>query len=283
MGETIWLYWENLRWMKRRPPFLDLCLETLRLQSDGLSIEVLDKESGPKLVDGLDLDIWNGLPSPVFRADYLRSRLVHAHGGIWTDIDCIAMQPMTRLLAMLEQSDFAGWAEESVPFTNNLFAARPGALFLERWAAGQDKVIRDTPDLSQLPYHALGRHVTDGVASDVPFRRIPRHLVAPVSWFEWRRFLSKFASPMKVLAQNPITVVLYNGALSKPLREFNAEELLERDMLISRLFRIALGRSKLTDEQDGRTRLHVLSDIRYSRQGRLAELRSRNVLGLSDN
>jgi hypothetical protein len=281
MSETVWLYWENMSWAKRRSPYLDLCLDTIRNQSDALRIQIVDRESALELLPDLDRSIWNALPSVVFRADYLRTRLVHEYGGIWIDIDCVVMNPLTRLLDLLEDHEFVGWGDEGAKFTNNLFAARPGARFVAEWIANQDKAIAGLDDLSQLPYHALGRLATEPVAAHIPYHRLARTTVAPISWFEWRRFLSRVDSPARVVALDPLTVMLWNGRMNQYLWKLDAEEILRRDMLLSRLLRIALGYSSLRDELDLWTRMHFLSDLRFSPMMRVAEGAIRNTFNLA--
>lgn len=282
MTQTVWLYWETVEWAKRRSPYLDLCLETIRKHSDTLSVEVVDRNTALDLLPDLDRSIWADLPSVVFRADYVRTRLLLTYGGVWIDIDSVVMAPLHRVLSNLKDHEFVGWADQGARFTNNFFAARPGARFLVEWVENQDSAVaKCRDDLSKLEYHALGRQATEPVALRAPFLKLARDKVAPVSWFEWRRFISRLDSPMSVLASDPFTVMLWNGRMNQYLWRLDAETVLTKDMLISRLLRIALGMSSVNDEIDGWARLHSLSDVRFSPMLRQAESAIRNKLNMT--
>jgi hypothetical protein len=191
------------------------------------------------------------------------------------------MGPLTRMLANLDDHEFVGWGDDGARFTNNFFAAKPGARFLVEWVENQDAAVANCRnDLSKLEYHALGRIATEPVALRAPFLKLAKAEVAPVSWFEWRRFISRFDSPVPVLASDPLTVMLWNGRMNQYLWRLDADVVLKRDMLISRLLRIALGMSAVSDEVDGWARLHPLSDIRFSRRLRMVESALRHKFNL---
>jgi Capsular polysaccharide synthesis protein len=280
MTETIWLYWEDQSWAKRRPQYLDLCLETIRKHSSSLNLEIVNRERALELLPDLDESVWNALPSVVFRADYVRTRLLRTYGGMWIDIDSIVMGPLTRMLDMLSEHEFVGWGEERARFTNGMFVSRPDSEFLCRWIENQDKAVADADDLSKLPYHALGRMATEPVAEVVPYHRLPRSMFAPVSWYEWRRFISKVDSPANILGADPLAIVLWNGRMNQYLWRLDADEVLKSDMLVSRLLRIALGKSELEQECRGWVRLHALSDLRFKPMMRVGESAIRNTFSL---
>ncbi|MFZ0665717.1 MAG: capsular polysaccharide synthesis protein [Acidimicrobiales bacterium] len=280
MTQTIWLYWEDQSWAKRRPPYLDLCLETIRKHSCSLKLEIVNRESALELLPDLDESVWNALPSVVFRADYVRTRLLRTYGGMWIDIDSIVMAPLTRMLDMLGEHEFVGWGEEQAKFTNGMFVSRPGSEFVCRWIENQDKAVAEADDLSKLPYHAFGRMATEPVAEVVPYHRLPKSMFAPVSWYEWRRFISKVDSPADVLSAETVAIMLWNGRMNQYLWRLEADQVLSSDMLVSRLLRIALGKSEMNQECRGLARLHFLSNVRFSPMMRLGESALRNTFNL---
>ena len=112
--------------------------------------------------------------------------------------------------------------------------------------------------------------MNDGNYANIPFKK-----VAPVLWYEWRRFFSPFQSPADVLASSPVTVMLWNKGMGPILADRSVSQLRRGQMLLSRLFRIALGESTLEEELDGYTRLSRVSDLRYRANGIRVERRLR--------
>jgi len=263
------MYWEDKEPPRARPPYLDLCLGTVQRHLGPLSLEVVDRGSIFSWLDDLDPVTWARLPGPTFRSDYGRTRLLHRYGGLYLDFDCIVVDALPRLLEPLDRVDFAGWGREAQGrFYNNLFAARPGARFLEEWVEAQDRVLEGAEDWFRLPRAVLGQDLAAPIAARVPHHNYPLATIAPVMWYEWRRFFSTMASPAQVLAGMPATVMLWNGYMGRPLRNVSTEDLRQGRTLLSRLLRIGLGESKPEEELDWWTRLHVLSDVRFSTVGR---------------
>lgn len=264
----IWVYWEDVSG-KSRPPYLDLCLETVKRQAGMAEVHVLDERSVFEWLPGLSSEVWTRLGTPVRRSDYARLRLLDVHGGLWLDLDCIAARPLTHLLNLLRHGDAFAWGDGK-PF-NNLLLARPGSDFLAHWIAAQDAVLSHTANWSALPWAALGRDISSSGAATV--LRIPRSQVAPVMWYEWRRLLSRLQSPERVLASDPYVVMLWNSAMSQ-VAQYSAEQLLAGDMLLSRLFRLALGQTTVADERPP-AGLSRLDDLRFSRPARTIAHRRR--------
>jgi hypothetical protein len=189
-----------------------------------------------------------------------------------------SLRPLVDLLAT---HDVVGWgADVGDRFYNNLFGARAGAPLLQSWIEAQDAVLAAAADWDLLPWAALGQDLMRGRLTGDGCYSIPSGRIAPVLWYEWRRLLSPVQSPARVLASAPITVMLWNSVMARRLAPRSAVSLLESRMLIGRLFRIALGTSRLADEMDASTRLSSLSNVRFSAAGRRVEGRIRSTAGL---
>jgi hypothetical protein len=275
----VWMYWEDPPG-GRRPPYLTLCEETVvRHLGPSMELHVLDQDSAFDWLPDLNPSVWHRLASPVQRADYVRTRVVYRHGGLWIDSDCIAMRRLDGVTDHLGSHDLVSWGEDvDGRFFNNVFAGRAGAPMLAEWIEGQDRALASVDDWSSLPWAALGSGSFSSVRRNPALLNLPSAKVAPVLWYEWRRFLSPFQSPAAVLRAAPWTVMLWNAVMGPALKRRTTEELLGSHMLVSRLFRIALGRTSPDDEMDRRTRLSRASDLRYSRAGRSAEIRMRRWL-----
>jgi hypothetical protein len=101
----VWAYWEG-----PKPPHIELCLQTLRKHTDATE---LGPDTAPDWTDRLD-PIWRTLPRIGWRADYLRSRILIEHGGLWIDADTI----------VLTDPSMEDWFGDGAIAASSAFAAR---------------------------------------------------------------------------------------------------------------------------------------------------------------
>ena len=276
-GPAIWSYWEDAPGRGPRAAYLDLCLETIERHRGGLELHVLNRDDAVEWIPDLDVERWMALPAPNYRSDYARSRLLARHGGIWIDVDTVALAPLERFLDEVDDTGMVCWGRELGRFFGGLCAARAGSEFVTNWVAEQDRVLSRREDWSSLGYAALAQDVTWHLARRHPWKSVPIATVSPIPWYEWRRFFSRLESPGHVLRADPTTVVLWNAVMAPRLRTTGREELLRDSTLLGRLLRIGLGRSTVEEEDAGITRLHRLADLRFSGPGRKVEVGLRNA------
>lgn len=279
---NVWMYWEDVPGSSC-PDYLLLCRQTIEHHlGPAMDLHLLDRSSVRSWLPDLNEEVWERLPAPVQRSDYARTRLIHRHGGLWIDADCIVLRPLGAVTAYLAEHDLVSWGDDlQGRFFNNLFAARPGAPLLAEWIELQDRVLLTNDDWHRLPWAALGSDAFYPMINRARGRyaNIPSALVAPVPWYAWRRFFSPFQSPAAVLVPSPVTVMLWNKGMGPVLKGRSADEVLESRMLLSRLLRIALGHSTLEEELDLYTKASRLSDLRFSPRGRSIERRVRSLAG----
>ncbi len=271
----MWMYWEQPP-ERPRAPYLDLCLETIEHHLGSLTLEILDEKTIFDRLPDLDEQVWLRLPDPLRRSDYARIRLLYEHGGAYLDVDCIAVSPLEKLIEPLSSNDFVTFGSERQSVQNNFFAARPGAKFLEKWLSAQERLLGSVEDWAGLPRTALGEPLATSIASTEAHYNFSERRIAPVMWYEWGRLFSRCTSPRRVFDHSPITVMLYNAFMGGHLRDTTVQDLLEGNLLISRIFRIALGRSSVEDEVDGWARFELFADLKYSTYGRAARNRVRH-------
>lgn len=274
---AVWTYWED-RPGTTRAPYLDLCLETIRRHAAPLPLHCLGPDDALDVLPDLDVERWRGLPAPNYRSDYVRSRLLQRYGGLWIDIDTVALLPLAKLLAELDARGTVCFGMEQGRFFGGLCAAAPGSPFVDTWVAEQDKVLAKHRDWSTLSYAALAQDVTWFVARRMPWKPLPMAWVAPIPWYQWRRFFSRLESPRRLLAAGPVTVVLWNAVMGSALRHVDGTQLMRSRMLLARLLRIGLGISQVDGEEDAWTALHELSALRFSRPAQAVELAARRMV-----
>jgi len=278
---VVWAYWEDGKHLKR-PPYLDLCLETIAAHCDDLELRVLGRDDAATWLPDLDRERWEALPAPNYRSDYVRSRLMQRYGGVWIDVDTVALAPLSRLLEAIDDTGVACFGRELGRFFGGLCATAPGSAFADAWVAGQDRMLDRHQDWSELPYAALAQDVTWAAARRLPWRSLPMEWVAPVPWYQWRRFFSRLESPRRVLSADPVTVVLWNAVMAPRLRSRTREDLLVDHMLLCRLLRLGLGVSTPAQEEDAWTRWSWLASLRFSQTGQGVESALQRLAGHRD-
>jgi hypothetical protein len=274
---VVWAYWEDGP-RARRSAYLDLCLETIARHAAPLELRLLSRQDAVTWLPDLDTEKWESLPAPNYRSDYVRSRVLQRYGGVWMDVDTVALSALSQLIEELDGAGMVCFGKESGRFFGGLCAAAPDTAFVDAWVEGQDRALSKHTDWSQLPYAALAQDVTWEIARRLPWKALPMERVAPVPWYQWRRFFSRVESPRRLLSGSPITVVLWNAVMAPRLRPRTREELLAGHALLSRLLRIGLGQSTVADEEDAWTRLHALSLARFSLPGQRVESALRHAL-----
>lgn len=267
---NVWLYWENLPG-RARPAYLDLCLETIRRHSPVVPT-VVSYESAPSYVK-LNLGRWEALQRPNFRSDYLRARLLYEHGGLWVDFDTIAIGPLQELLDGLRRHEIVAFGREVGRVYPGIMAARAGSDLLAAWMDRQDRLL----DSGIANYGDVGAGALHDIADEVGMW--PLRQVAPVMWWEWRRFMSYTEPPVHTLQQGSTAVSLWHKAMGPALAEVTSGRLLAGQRLLSRLLRVGLGLSTAEDESGGVTRVWPLTRYRFSPLGRSLEGRLRGVHG----
>src|ERR1051325_10397680 len=98
-----WLYWEG-----EYPDWIRDCHATIAAHVPG--VRLLTPETFYALRD-CDWDIDLGALPVVHRVDFMRAFLLARYGGLWIDSDCVVMQPLGPLLALLREHDFVAHRE----------------------------------------------------------------------------------------------------------------------------------------------------------------------------
>ena len=100
MKPTIWQFWQG-----PKPPFIELCLETVKKNNVNFQHVVLDENSVFDYLPDLrkDLDL---LPRIANKADYIRFRLLKEYGGIWLDADVVLFKDLKEVYEHFEKSHF---------------------------------------------------------------------------------------------------------------------------------------------------------------------------------
>ena len=123
MPNTIFTFWEP---SDRLTPYLALCKETWEVHLSAYNVVVLDYANLHEYVDPavFDLDSLRRFPLPS-QKDAVMAAVLKEHGGVFMDMDTIAVGDIGPVVELLERS-------EVVMFLTHLafMAARPNARLL---------------------------------------------------------------------------------------------------------------------------------------------------------
>lgn len=276
---SVWLYWENQPGSVL-PNWLHACLRSIYQQAGSLPVRVLGRDDIFQWLPELSPETWYGLPSPVFRSDYARARLLLKYGGIWLDLDTIALSPLERLLDEVDRHRFVAWGTDvEGRCYNNVMVAKPGADFLLEWTREQDRAIASARHEGKLlSYSSLGQDIARELGRQIPWKSLPRSRVAPIIYDRWRAFFSPYLSPGRLLRQSPYVIVLWNAVMGEHLVPYTESQLYRSPILLGRLLRLGTNQTTLArEEADRRVQLDLLPRLRYSDSGVRVEVRARRA------
>lgn len=89
-----------------------------------------------------DLDpSWRRFAEAAHRADYIRSRLLARYGGLWLDVDAVAIGKLSGLLEVAGGADLLGWVNVEGMIAINLLAAPACSLVVSEWVVAQQRIV----------------------------------------------------------------------------------------------------------------------------------------------
>src|ERR1700688_5126077 len=122
-----------------------------------LELRVVSRHDAIAWLPDLDVERWESLPAPNYRSDYVRSRVLQRYGGVWMDVDTVALSPLSQLLDELDASGMVCFGKELGRFFGGLCADAAGTAFVDAWVEGQDRALSRRGDWAELPYAALAQ------------------------------------------------------------------------------------------------------------------------------
>ena len=264
----IWMYWEtnknsNAKGEGKKPAYFELCFETIKKHcSKSFNIIVLDEVTIYKYLPTLRRDLSSKLNiSP--KTDVLRFELLYKYGGIWLDYDTIVFVDLIEIINKLQKYDFVGFGchyghlGDGVCTNGHpnpatwVMASRKKTKLLKLVVTKQNEML-DKYDKSyfDINYFRLGREVLWNAI---------KTLRTTTNWdyYHWdSKCLERDSVGNKIRNNRSISnedidkkcidkllfVPIYNTAPGFPkwFRLLTKSQLLHKNMLISKLFRLSL-------------------------------------------
>ncbi|WP_156678447.1 glycosyltransferase [Sphingomonas profundi] len=236
---TIWLFWEG-----PRPPFIDLCIETIRRHHpdavllDRAGFERLRRHDRDLPIDGLSLN---------HLSDYVRAYLLTFHGGLYLDVDCILLRPLGPLLDMAAVHGFVGYREPQGYMSCNFMAARMGdRVARDHYARVAARIRQGAPfrwlDLASVQMEAaIAAHGGHALL-------LPTAAIMPLPWQDMIALLAERDDDRHdaLFPADSWTIMLSNGMINyepmtRPIATMPHRRLLGDRIYLAYLLRRALG------------------------------------------
>ncbi|GAA1628815.1 hypothetical protein GCM10009700_15640 [Brevibacterium sanguinis] len=244
MNQTrkIWLYWENV-YSDSMPEYIRLCYETIVAQSGDWEVVLLTPENVRDYVPALRHDFFD-IPEVAHKADYIRGAILDELGGMWMDIDTVALRPVSLIsdLLALDGAVFYGW--QSFQPSIGLVAAEPGHPLIAEWRKKMDETLDS--NLSQK-WAGIGYDLLWPLAKEHKYTHIAHTICAPTHYTETEKFLAD-VDPSQVLKPETVVMQLYNKMFFKTYGSMDRESILESNSLIAECFRRSLNPDPLWEE-----------------------------------
>jgi hypothetical protein len=234
--KTIWMYWENGKG-KRTPKYIDFAIESIQRHRGSLDVRVLSPGSVHEHLSGLRSE-WHALAKPAHRADYIRTRLVFEHGGMWLDADMVALGELEPLVTFPKHYDYAC---QDIATSIGCFVARPGCKLLGEVIKAQDAVLDNLA--SGFSWNGLGNDLLGKFGKGYPYYQWPECTLDAIAGGRVSKLLAKDESIEENIHPRAVIFHLCNEATGPLIRKYvRDKDLLTSDLLLSRIFRRALGK-----------------------------------------
>lgn len=237
---NIWTFWDK---EAIRPPYIDLCFETMKKYCPNLVI--LDDESVLEHLPDLDPRLeqitydQTGTFIPSQRADFIKVKLLNRYGGLFLDADTIVVQSLVPVFDRLAKHSFVGRLNEIGTIAVNFMACRPGDSLMAAYSFEMDKMIEESLVIKKEnhPGTRLLTRLKDRMQLK-PF--LYTHEVSPINFKHWKNYFNEAYQVGHFVFKETLCFQLWNRVFPESFKQMSAKDVLRQDWLISKLFNYAL-------------------------------------------
>jgi hypothetical protein len=229
VNKCTFLYWGSQPTNKKRPAYLDLCLETIQMKCDHVVI-VTDQNVLTYLPDLNER--WWDVKVPAHRSDYIRQALVYEYGGFWLDFDTILLKRMDKWFSLLDKYDY-------VDGGTCLFGARKGCIYLKEYISGLDELLKKSTTFQWTEfYDVVGHPLKSELTGKYSVYKIPekeRMPLIPIFWDkdnEQTGWISDKLRYEDYYNPDQISIMLHNAMYPQKFKALSRKELLKSNILM---------------------------------------------------
>lgn len=263
----LWLYWETAAG-QRLPPHIAICRSIIEYRCSDLSIRLVTPENLslylPELHPNIHqiTEVDTGAISLGTKTLFIRAFLLEKFGGLYIDSDSIPLRSLASLFELIEQRGFLAIRRTSAPrrhISVGLLGARPENAVIRGYAAQlREHLVARTA----YKWTEMGSElITPIVDADLSHSTIlPEEYAHPVVAEKQWMFLVKDLEPADIVRAEAFIVMLFHRPFTGPskaipgygipaspkgwLHNWGLEDLYYGDILLSKLFRLALPRQE---------------------------------------
>lgn len=239
--KTLWFYWENMvdgpafKGPWNLPPYIELCLQSIRQHLDGWRLRVLDEKSIREWIT-VPAGLERKVPHPGQRTDYLRAKLLYEHGGMWIDADTIVLRDLGFMLELLRWQEVVFSRNQNGNAQTWFLAARAGSDTMRRWLVSQ-QIILDGKE--EMKWTDLGSHLLTEAVRDRGHAELPARTVGTIDWKDWTRLLG-YEPCSQIVGPDTVAVSIFNRLTGRTLSGMKPYHVFSSGRTISRLFRMGV-------------------------------------------
>jgi hypothetical protein len=266
----LWVYWELKNDASKPPDYITLCIETMKKNGYLFNMVLLNEKNVFDYLPDLRLDI-NELPLIALKTDYIRVALLYKYGGIWLDADTIMMEPLTKVVDLINNGeDFIGFGctgetciTDGYGFpSNGAMASKKHSVLMERCLNSLNKKLDEyfnydkieNKEKKELDYFELGKLIIWDNIEKLENEQNYTYYHFPSSVDGTRdkdgKWIAKeliFNKHIDLLDEDKLMLVfLVNSSICGDDKDYNwfcklsKEQVLNGDYFVSHLFRRAL-------------------------------------------
>ena len=253
----VWTYWSNV-YDDRMPPYLRLCLDTIKTQCHGADVVLVTPENMHDFLDDSDIKVDLSCiemrdpanPAVSLRTDYIRVALLRKYGGLWVDIDCVMLRnPVELLKRDLRVHDFVAMRKESSKTKHisvSFMASRPNGKIISEYKRQIEVLIDHKFSMDEkFGWSEIGSDLLTPIvnAHNEAVMLWPEENIHPFDYTEkdiMERNVLNFDLSGRI-SSSTICCMLYHSLFALETQYLPTWALLESDIVLSRILRLGLG------------------------------------------
>lgn len=244
---TLWLYWENAPGSEP-PPHVLLCHRILHRVCSGCDIRLVTPETVRRWLPDYDprLDHIRVVDRPgteiAVRSDFIRAFLLERYGGLYVDVDCIALRDFAEIGDRLAQVEFVGMRRttaKSRHISIGLYGAVAGGRIISAYAHALRRLLETKSELCYIEAgQVLLTPIVDGYVETAHL--YPEQLLHPVTAPQQKLFLRPDLDPAELVEPEALCFMLFHRVFEQELAGWSLRDIYYGGILLSKVFRRSL-------------------------------------------
>jgi hypothetical protein len=248
---NIWIYWENPVGVTEPPAHIQLCRKAIYKFAGDIPVHLVTPENLYQYLPHLppkadEIRDKKGKKLIALKCDVIRAHLLCKYGGLYLDSDTIPLKPLESVFDILENHEFVAMLEESFGDHHiyvGAYGSRPNGMVVQQYLkAIHRKMFWNFLFRRGFSWNSIGsRRLTPVVNRYRDRCHIwPEKIVQPITHHEQHLYISKDLEPHDVIPEDALFFTLFHDIFENDLKSISVDELLNGDMLVSKIYRQAM-------------------------------------------